>query len=1621
MILPRCTLAAALVLAPPLVHAFDTVVVFNEIHYHPAGVENRTHEFVELHNQQSVRVDLSEWRISGGIDFEFPRGTVVEPGGYLVVAPDPAVLQAAGVGGVLGPYTGFLNNGGEVIRLRNNNDRIMDEIDYRDRAPWPVGADGSGASLSKLDPQTKGDWAREWSHSQQLGGTPGRVNFGGASEDLSLNEVAGSAVEPGAYFIEFYNAGEVDRDLGGYVIASETGQEHVIAPGLIAPRSGHVLVAETVLGFRVADGDNLYFYAPGKAVLIDALRSDDAGQARYPDGGDDLLVTGNGVPASPGGPNPPPGPSAVVINEIMYHHASEDGEEWVELYNTRDVPVPVGGWVLDGAVRFTIPVGVMIPENGYLVVTGDAAGFSAKFPGVATVGDFSGSLSNRGEELVLRDAAGNPADRVCFRNDKPWPPEADGGGSSLELRNPFIDNSQPAAWAASDNAATSEWHDYVMTIEATRPAYAPNLFSFHELRIGLLDSGVIMLDDFSVIEDPGGVNLELMSRGDFDSATGWRFLGTHENSGLVSEDGNSVLRVAAEGPMNYLNNLIESNLATSRGILRAVVPGTTYRIAFRAKWISGSPQFRFELYYNQIAKTVILPRPAALGTPGARNSTYEEDTGPVYEGLTHSPAVPAPGEPIEVSTAASDPSGVSSMSLRYALDGRRFSSIPMTLDPEDARWKATIPGQADGVVIQFYVSGTDGGPQRLASTTPAGGGLHSRALIKVDGTSAHGDRRSIRIIMLPTESSALHAPDDILSNRRFGCTLITDEETIAYDAGIRLRGSMWSRRNSGTTALNLKFPADRRYRGVHSTITTRRGNRQEILVKHIINQAGGIHDSYNDILYQYGHIPAQNGAVRSEMARFGAVYLRGLPGGGGNDGTVFKMEGIREFQATRDGTPESPKKPFPIGWIRTFDIADQGDDKEQYRHNMRINGNFETDDYTSIIRMCQTFSLDQQELEDAVPAAIDVDRWTRQFAALSLCGIGDTYSQGNPHNLNFYARPSDGIVESMPWDWDFVFNRSSQSPLWGDRNVSKIFARPVYARLFQGHLRDIIRNTYNTRHLNRWFTHYGQVSGEDYTGNLAYITERSNFVLSQLPAQVAFGITTNGGGPITSPGPFVTLEGTGWIDVREVVVGGRPDPLPLTWTGGESWRVTVPVVPGVQTLELTALDHQGRTVGSDSVVVDVTGSIEPAGAANLAISEIMYHPATNGAEEFVEIINISASDAIVDLTGVAFTEGISFEFPDGTRLGPGERLLVVENLAAFEFRYGEGLPVAGEFANASRLNNAGERIRLETITGETIRDFSYDTKAPWPTTPDTHGTSLVMIDPANGDPTIGASWTASFGIGGTPGTAESGTPFGAWMAARGETDPLAVKPGEPVPNLLSYAFGLDLAGGDAGVALPRLGEVVIGEESFLSYEYRRRLGDPALGFTVEISRDGLHWSDGAPELVVVAVADEGDGTERVTVRLRQPLGSEEVVLLRVRVSPGRPGSGSAFEAWMAARGETDPLATKSGEPVSNLLSYAFGLDLAGGDIGVALPKFGVVSVDGHSFLSYDYRRRLSDPTLGYTVEISSDGLNWSDGAPDLVQVEIREEGDGTERVMVRLQDPLGSAKTRLLRVRVEAP
>ena len=160
--------------------------------------------------------------------------------------------------------------------------------------------------------------------------------------------------------------------------------------------------------------------------------------------------------------------SQIVINEIMYHPASESIlEEYVELFNRGLTTVDLSGWKFVDGIDYEFGA-VTIAPGEYLVVAADVGVFSAKYETVTNVvGGWTGRLSNRSDEIELADALGNRVDRVRYADQGDWavrergPDDRgyqgwiwtathDGGGKSLELINPTLSNKHGQNWASGD-------------------------------------------------------------------------------------------------------------------------------------------------------------------------------------------------------------------------------------------------------------------------------------------------------------------------------------------------------------------------------------------------------------------------------------------------------------------------------------------------------------------------------------------------------------------------------------------------------------------------------------------------------------------------------------------------------------------------------------------------------------------------------------------------------------------------------------------------------------------------------------------------------------------------------------------------------------------------------------------------------------------------------------------------------------------------------------------------------------------------------------------------------------------------------------------------------------------
>ena len=224
----------------------DSVVVFNEIMYHPAE-EGSTSEWVELHNQLALDVDISGWAITGGIEYLFPEGTVLPAEGFLVVAclpvgSLPSDRRAEYAGPVLWP----------IVQFRGDPDPAQQQ--RPDHGPGPVQGSGPvargfrriGLSLAKRhEDLAAGSWQLDVERTGP-GGTPGRENF--PNQSSLARSVVFNEVQPGdagSFWCEILNVSERPFNLSGtFITGADDDRGVCVLPDVnLAPDAFYVVDA----------------------------------------------------------------------------------------------------------------------------------------------------------------------------------------------------------------------------------------------------------------------------------------------------------------------------------------------------------------------------------------------------------------------------------------------------------------------------------------------------------------------------------------------------------------------------------------------------------------------------------------------------------------------------------------------------------------------------------------------------------------------------------------------------------------------------------------------------------------------------------------------------------------------------------------------------------------------------------------------------------------------------------------------------------------------------------------------------------------------------------------------------------------------------------------------------------------------------------------------------------------------------------------------------------------------------------------------------------------------------------------------------------------------------------
>ncbi|MBI1768611.1 MAG: lamin tail domain-containing protein [Bacteroidetes bacterium] len=154
-------------------------IIFTEIFPDPSPqVGLPAQEFIEIFNRGSNPVDLSGWKLSDGASTTTFSSGIIFPQQYWIVCSSMNTGLFAGYGNVIGvPNFPTLNNDGDNLTLRNQNNKTIDSVKYTLDWYHDVDKQEGGWSIEIIDVNNQCSEGENWVVSEDVsGGTPGKQN-----------------------------------------------------------------------------------------------------------------------------------------------------------------------------------------------------------------------------------------------------------------------------------------------------------------------------------------------------------------------------------------------------------------------------------------------------------------------------------------------------------------------------------------------------------------------------------------------------------------------------------------------------------------------------------------------------------------------------------------------------------------------------------------------------------------------------------------------------------------------------------------------------------------------------------------------------------------------------------------------------------------------------------------------------------------------------------------------------------------------------------------------------------------------------------------------------------------------------------------------------------------------------------------------------------------------------------------------------------------------------------------------------------------------------------------------------------------------------------------------------
>src|SRR5208283_4898034 len=216
----------------------------------------------------------------------------------------------------------------------------------------------------------------------------------------------------------------------------------------------------------------------------------------------------------------------------------------------------------------------------------------------------------------------------------------------------------------------------------------------------------------------------------------------------------------------------------------------------------------------------------------------------------------------------------------------------------------------------------------------------------------------------------------------------------------------------------------------------------------------------------------------------------------------------------------------------------------------------------------------------------NMEEWMRTFAANHAAGNIDSVGTQISQNMYGYIGVNGTKYTLMPWDLNIDLG-GPQS--WGpgqdllvydtgDPNLGEIYSTPAFLRMYWRAQQELVNGPLNialttgplmNAKYNTFVANGLNVENPN-SAVLPWIASAQSSIASQLAAVNASTFSVNSTATISNNMAFVS--GVAPVNVETIWINGEA--WPVTWTTLTNWMVAVPLLPGTNQLNITAVDNK---------------------------------------------------------------------------------------------------------------------------------------------------------------------------------------------------------------------------------------------------------------------------------------------------------------------------------------------------------------------------------------------------------------------------------------------------------------